>query len=270
MNVEKMFNVRANNTVPTIISSDGEFYNTFIDYIRNNSKLLNQSIIVEGNPQQNYYFDIENTSNNVYEGEIKSKFKPMNSFSCIPKLLVYEFGLSINSQKNIFNNINENKEKQILENIIYKPFLRSVEKNVINGDYFDKSILSSTDIYTGTNDFNSLLKFIRLLKLKNENNVVIVNPEIMNDIIDTITIESYLTEYLLNKTIEGIRIIESLECLKTDIFGIDPTKICLVIYPELQIKKFSLIDFPTEYIYHIFSFVNGGDMFNSGYRMRIV
>jgi hypothetical protein len=269
MNVEKMFNVRANNTVPTSISSDGEFYYNFIDYIRNNSKILNQSIIVEGNPQQNYYFDIENTSNNVYEGEVKSKYKQLNSFSCIPKVLVYEFGIDKNSNK-VLLNINENKEKQILENVIYKPFLRSVEKNVINGNYFDKSILLSTDIFTGTNDFISLLKFIRLLKIKNENNVIIVNPEVMNDIIDTITIESYLTEYLLNKTIEGIRIIESLECIKTDIFGIDPTKICLVIYPELQIKKLSLFEFPTEYIYHIYSFVNGGDIFNSGYRMRIV
>ena len=265
-----MLNVRANSS-PTIISSDGDFYNSFVEYIRSNSELLNRCIIVEGNPQQNYYFDIENSSNIVYEGVITNQYQRVNSFSCTPKLLVSEFGSNKNTQKVFFNGIDENKEKMILENIFFKPFLRSIEKNVIQGIYFDKSLpqSSTTDTFTGTKDFDGLLSLVRKLKLKNQNNVLVIHPQVMFDIIDSITIESYLREYLMNRTIEGVRIIESLESVQTQVYGVDPTKICLIMSPELQIQKLSLSEHPLDYIYHIYSFVNGGDMFSTGIEMRI-
>jgi hypothetical protein len=269
MNIEKMYNVRANNVIPTVISSDGEFYNSIVEYIEKNSKLLNRSIILKLMNTMNYYFDIENSSNKVYEGTISSQFKPLNSITCTTKSLVSEYGMNKLKYNTYFKEMDKNKEKMILENIVYKPFLRSIEKNVISGNYFDKSLFNTSDIITGTNDFNGLLKLIRYLKNKNENNCVVVNPSIMYGIIDTITKESYLNEYLLNKTIEGVEIIETLECPNNKIVGVDPTKICLVVSPELQIQKFSSLENIIDYHFHIFCFVNGGDMFNSSVSMDV-
>jgi len=254
MNIEKMFDVRANSS-PAIISSDGEFFNNFVEYIRSNSILLNKCIIVLGNPQSNYYFDIEGSSNVVYEETISSGFKPINGFSCVPKLLASEFGINRAKYNTFFNGI-EKMEKQILENLLYKPFMRSIEKNVISGNYFSKSIFENCETITGTNNFTGLLKLVRYLKNKNENNYIVINPTI-------------LSEYLLNKTIEGVRIIETLECPASKIVGVNPEKICLVMSPELQIKKFSVLNFPLDYIFHVYSFANGGDMFDTAVGFNI-
>jgi hypothetical protein len=263
MDIKSMFDIRANSS-PKVISSDGEFFNNFLEFIKSNSKLLERSLIVETKPQQYYYFDVESSNNVVYEGNIGSQFKPIKQVQCIPKLLCSEFGNSVSSHSSLADKL---KENYILENVMYKPFMKSVEKNIISGKYFDKSLFENSETITGSNDFNDLLKLVRKLKDKNENNVVVINPGVMYNILDTITKEGYLNEYLLNGSIEKVKIIETLECPNTKIVGVDPTKICLVIGPGLEVKKLnSVIGYD---VYQIFSFVNGGDMFDTSIGMEI-
>jgi hypothetical protein len=269
--IEKMLSIRSNNIIPTIISSDGSFTDNFQNYIRENSRILNKSIIVEGNPQQNFYFDIENTSKRVFEGNnITEQFKPMKDIHLTPKMLVSEIGMSLQSRSIFFDTFgkkSEKKEEEFLKKIMYSPFLRSVEKNVISGNYFNKSIFNICENITGSSNFSSLLNLIRKLKEKNSENIVILHPSIMNKIIDSITKESYLNEYLMNQTIEGVDIITTLECPDTKIVGVNPTEICLVICSEIQCKKISVVGL--DGVYQVMVWVEGGDLFNTSIGMEV-
>jgi hypothetical protein len=185
-------------------------------------------------------------------------------------MLVTEFGVERAKYNTFFQTDGVKSEEKFFEKLLYRPFMRSIEKNVISGNYFDKSIFNTTDIITGTNDFAGLLKLVRYLKNKNENNVVVVNPVIMAGIVNTVTNTAYLNEYLLNKKIEGVEIIESLECPNTKIVGVDPTKICLALSPELTVRKLTTVFTQyLDYIFQVYTFVNGGDVFDSAVVMGI-
>jgi hypothetical protein len=271
MNLNEVFEIRANKADVTKLSKDNnkEYFNKFSDYIKDNSELLNQCIIVEGNIASRYYFDIENTI--VYEGELNPDIKYVNDFNCTPKLLCAEFSLNISNKFNyMFSEIDEKSEFKNMRKLLFKPFMQAVEKNIISGDYFDKSIFNSSETITATNDFNGLLKLIRALKEKNEKNCIVVNPSVMEKITDTITKEAYLNEYLLNKTIEGVKIIENLNAPKNKITGFNPTQIYLLLVPNIQIRKFREANINNlDSIYQIFSFANGGDIFNTAISFNI-
>jgi hypothetical protein len=137
---------------------------------------------------------------------------------------------------------------------------------VINGSYFDKPLFSTTNTITGTKDFDGLLLFIRALKNKTDDGSIIGNTSVINKIIDTIDKESYLNEYLLNGTIEGVQIISTKDCPEDAdgkfLIGFDPNKICLLLNPELEVKKISTVGSVDNY-FHIYGFVNGGDVFDT-------
>jgi hypothetical protein len=274
--LEKIFTVRANNGKFTDVctKNDGEFYNNFVEFIRNNSKILNKSQIVEGTIQQNYYYDIENSSNYISllgNETIKPPIKVFKEISTVPKTL----GIQIKMSKYDFNfdNLDDKNQELILKNLLYKPFLKSVEKNIISGTYFDKSLFSTTNTITGTNDFNGLLKLVRELKDKQDNNIIVGNSTVISNIIDTINNKNpYLTEYLLNGTIEGIPIIGTVESPASEngniLVGTDPTNIMILMTPDLRVKKISVVGEINSY-FQMFCFVNGGDVFENSIGLKI-
>jgi hypothetical protein len=272
--LEKIFTVRANNGKFTEIctKNDGEFYNNFVEFIRNNSEILNNSQIIEGVISQNYYYDIENSSNYISLLGNETIQNPVNvskQISTVPKTL----GTQIKMSKYDFNfdNLDEKNQELMLNNLLYKPFLKSIEKNVIGGSYFDKSLFSTTNKITGTNDFNGLLKLVRELKDKQDNSIIVGNSLVISHIIDTITKEPYLNEYLLNGTIEGIPIIGTVESPTSEngniLVGVDPTNIILLMTPDLQVKKISVMGMNT--YFQMFCFVNGGDVFENSIGLSI-
>jgi len=272
--LEKIFTVRANNTSPTPINTDGEFYNNFVEFIKNNSNLLSQSQIIEGTIQESYFYDIENDSNFISLLGVESIHTPINineRVSIIPKSL----GAQIKLSKYDFNfdNLDDKNQELILKNLLYKPFLRMLERNVIGGtDYFDKPLFYTSNKITGTNDFNGLLKLVRVLKDKQDNSIIIGNSSVISHMIDTITKEPYLTEYLLNKSIEGVKIIETVESPAIQygniLVGINPSQINLLLTKDLEIKKISVIGDINSY-YQMFFFANGGDVLSKSIGLSI-
>lgn len=268
-NVKEFFEIRANSAPKKFISSDGEFFNNLVDYIRKNSELLKSAMVVEGNLNKFYYFDIENTSKFIGNGLIDNSISSNNNMYIKSKVLSTEININVGNSSFL-----DGDENYILENVFYKPFLRNIEKNVISGDYFDKSLFETNKTITGTNDFDGLLKLIRELKDKNENNCIVINPTVMTGIIDNITKESYLSEYLLNGTIEKVKIIETLECPNTKIVGVNPSKLFLILLPNLEIRKVSNYLSVNSVgagntIYQIYGFANGGDMFDTSIGFNI-
>ena len=266
--LEKIFTTRANNTVLNNVASknDGNFYNNFVDFIRSESRLLIQSQITEGVIQETNYYDIENDSNYISLLGVESIHTPLNPtgrISTTPKPLGTQIKMS--KYNFDFNNLDDKNQELILKNLLYKPFLKMLEKNIIGGTYFDKSLFSTTNQITGTNNFNGLLKLVRTLKDKQDNSIIVGNSSVISNIIDTITKESYLTEYLLNNSIEGVRIIETIESPTSEngnvLVGIDPTQICILLTPDIEVKKITVPGDITSY-FQLFFFVNGGDVFS--------
>ena len=275
--LEKILNVRSNNTVSTDICKE-DFFNLMTEFIKLNSKLFNNSLFVRGNVGENFFFDIENSSNIISligNENLKPPIKISKSIMSTPKGLGTEIKVSKYFQ-NKFNKdieITEEEEKYYLTSMVYKPFMKSIEKCLIGGTYFDKPLFSTTNQLTGTNDFNGLLKLVRKLKDTNDNNLIVGNSSTISNIIGTITKESYLNEYLLNGTIERIPVISTVDSPVSEngniLVGFDPEKICLLLTDNLQCKKFSVLEDSLNSYYHFFCFVNGGDIFDNSIGLTV-
>jgi hypothetical protein len=270
--LEKMLDIRSNNLNTTTLIDDtqsGEFLTTLIDAIRKYSKLLQKSQLVPGKINSRYIFKIEDDSNviELLDSEnINTRTDIVSNWECNPKPL----GLGIMVPK-LVSLFYDNNVDDILKNILYKPFVKSIEKNVINGSYFDKPLFSTTNTITGTNDFEGLLQLVRELKNNYDDGCIVGNPTVVNGIVDTIDKESYLNEYLLNGTIEGVPIISTMSCPEsvndTFLAGFDPNKICLLLVPQLEVKKLSTVG-SIDNFFHIYGFVNGGDVFNTSIGLK--
>jgi hypothetical protein len=268
--LEKMLDIRSNNLNTTALIDDsqsGEFLTTVIDGIRKYSKFLQKAQLVSAGisgANKRYTFKIEDDSNIIQllgEAAPNTRTDIVSSWECEPK----SFGLGISVPK-LVSIFYDNHEEDILRNILYKPFVRSIEKCVTNGTYFDKPLFSTTNVITGTKDFDGLLTLVRELKNTYDDGCIVGNSSVVSEIIDTIDKESYLTEYLLNGTIEGVQIIgtkDSPEDVSGKfLVGFDPNKICLVLVPQLEVKKISTVG-SIDNFFHIYGFVNGGDVFNT-------
>jgi hypothetical protein len=270
--LEKMMDIRSNNLNTTTLIDDtqsNEFLTTLIDGIKKYSKLLQKSQLATGKINSRYIFKIEDDSNVIKLLDDESpvtRTDIVSSWDCEPKTL--GLGIKVPKLVSLFydNNIDE-----LLKNILYKPFTKSIEKNVISGSYFDKPLFSTTNIITGTKDFDGLLKLVRELKDNYDDGCIVGNSSVVSEIIDTIDRESYLTEYLLNGTIEGVQIVSTKDCPESvnDKFlvGFDPNKICLLLVPQLEVKKLSTVG-SIDNFFHIYGFVNGGDVFNTSIGMK--
>lgn len=270
--LDKMFDIRSNNLNTTTLIDDtqkNEFLTTLIDGIRRYSKLLQKAVLVPGDFNTRYYFKIEDDSGviQLLGGEtINIRTDIVGGWECAQKPL----GLGIMVPR-LVEAFYDNNVEDVLTNILYKPFTKSIEANVISGDYFDKPLFSTANTITGTNDFDGLLQLVRTLKDTYDDGCIVGNSSVISGIIDTIDKDSYLTEYLLHGTIEGIQIISKADApLDTDdkfIVGFDPNKICLLLIPQLQVKKVSLAG-NINHFYQIYGFVNGGDVFNSAIGLK--
>jgi hypothetical protein len=264
--LEKMFSIRANKTVyDTFEKDEGITLSSLSEAIRKYSQLLAHSQIVTGATGAHYYFNIEDDSNiiKLLGNELLAPAINIGEITdCVPKTLGLEIKVPA-IQKYLYE---DNEEENILKNILYKPMVKCIEKCVIGGTYFDKPLFSTTNTITGTKDFDGLLKLARAIKDKTDNACIVGNTKTISDIIDTITNQSYLTEYLLNSTIEGVPVIATVEAPESVddkfLIGFDKIKLCLLLVPELKIRKFSLHT-EAEDRFKIYSFVNGGDIFNT-------
>jgi hypothetical protein len=268
--LEKIFDIRSNNTNPSTLIDDSdskEFLNSLIDGIKRYSKFLQKSQLIPGYFNTHYTFKIEDDSNTIEllgDININTRNNIVDSWNCETKPL----GIGIYVPRKVYDFYEYYKDsvEETLKNILYKPFVRCIEKNVVTGTYFDKPLFSTTNTITGTKDFDGLLQLVRELKNTTDDGCIIGNTSVINEIIDTIDKDSYLNEYLLNKTIEGVPIIGSKD-YPDDVdnkflVGFDPNKICLLLIPQLQVKKISQTN-SIDYFFQIFGFVNGGDIFNT-------
>jgi hypothetical protein len=265
--LEKMMDIRSNNLNLTTLIDDtqqSEFLSSLTEGIKKYSKLLAKAQLVQGNFNQRYVFKIEDDSSVIQlldGGNINTETDITGGWVCNPKPL--GLGVAVPALVDAFY---DNNVENILKNILYKPFVKSIEANVICGDYFDKPLFSTTNTITGTNDFSGLLQLVRKLKDTYDDGCVVGNSGVISGIIDTIDKEAYLNEYLQNGTIEGIQIISKYDSpAEADdkfLVGFDPNKICLLLIPQLQVKKISVVG-SVEKFFHIYGFCNGGDVFNS-------
>jgi hypothetical protein len=274
--LEKMLDIRSNNLNVTTLIDDTqspEFLTTLIDAIRKYSKLLQKAQLVPGKINSRYVFKIEDSANAI---ELLDNYPPydrpntrtdiVSSWECEPKTL--GIGIYVPRIVSIFY---DDQVEDILKNILFKPFVRTIEKCVISGSYFDKSLFSTPQTMTETKDFDGLLKLVRGVKNSTDDGMIVGNPTVINEIVDTIDKESYLNEYLLNGTIEGVPIISTLSSPEDVdgkfLVGFDPNKICLLLVPQLQVKKLSKIG-SIDNFFQIFGFVNGGDIFNTAFGLK--
>jgi hypothetical protein len=273
--LEKLFDIRSNNTnVSTLIddSDSKEFLESLIDGIKRYSKFLQKAQLVAGDFNVRYIFKIEDTSGAVElldTKESNTRTDIVSKWECDTKTL----GLGIWVPRRVWNFYEYYKDsvEDTLKNILYKPFVRCIEKNVVTGTYFDKSLFSAVNTMTGTKDFDGLLQLVRGLKNTTDDGCIIGSTAVINEIIDTIGKESYLNEYLLKGTIEGVPILSSVNYPDSvdDKFlvGFDPNKICLLLIPQLEVRKLNKLG-SIDYFFQIFGFVNGGDIFNSAIAMK--
>jgi hypothetical protein len=264
--VEKLWNMRSNNITNLTLIDDTqqpEFLKSLIEAIRKYSCFLNKSQLVAGKPDSRYIFAIEDDANVIQllsDGTFNTRTDIVKTWECSPKGLVIQI-LVPRQVENFYNNNVEN----ILTNILYKPFTKAIEKQVISGDFFDKPLFSTTNTITGTNDFAGLLQLVRTLKNAYDDSCIIGNSSVISGIVDTIDIEAYLNEYLLKGTIEGVQIVSSKDApTEVDdkfLVGFDPNKIGLLLIPQIYVRKLSTIG--VDHYFQIFCLVNGGDIFNS-------
>jgi hypothetical protein len=189
--LEKMFDIRSNNSIHTPVineSQSKEFINDLISNIREYSKLLRHSQLVPGKPNMRYTFSIENDSNSInilIDKNITTRTDIVKKWECETK----PFGIEIMVPKltSIFmESTSDESVEDILKNILYKPFIKQIEKQVINGTFFDKPLFSTSTTITGTQDFDGLLLLVRGLKNTTDNGCIVGNSSVMSTIIDTI------------------------------------------------------------------------------------
>jgi hypothetical protein len=151
---KKIFDIRANKTVrDKLQKDDGITLATLTEAARTYSRLLNHSQIVEGSTGTHYYFNIEDDSNIIKILGNQPLGEAVNVggiFKCTPKLLGLEIKVPA-IQRYLYE---DNEEENILKNILYKPMIKCIEKCIISGTYFDKPLFSTTNIITGTKDFD--------------------------------------------------------------------------------------------------------------------
>ena len=197
--LEKMFSIRSNKQTYTDFSNeDGITFNSLTESIRNYSQLLSHSQIVEGKTGSHYYFNIEDDSNVIKLLGDEPLGEPINIggfWDCSPKSLGLEIKINSTLERLYMEKDNE---ESVIKSILYKPFIKCIEKCIISGTYFDKPLFSTTNTITGTKDFDGLLKLVRRIKEKTDNGCIVGNSTTISEIIDTITNQSYLTEYLLD------------------------------------------------------------------------
>jgi hypothetical protein len=273
--LEKLLNVRANNTNASTLIDDSdskEFIESLIYGIKRYSNFLQKSQLVIGDCNVRYTFKIEDDSSAIELLENQgpnTRTNIVNYWDCEMKPI----GIGISVPRKVWNFYEYYKYSvdDTLKNILYKPLVRCIEKNVVTGTYFDKSLFSTLNTITGTKDFDGLLKLVRGLKNTTDDGYIIGSTSVINGIIDTIGKESYLNEYLLDGTIEGVPILGSINYPDSvdDKFlvGFDPNKLCLLLTPQLEVKKISQYG-STDYFFQIFGFINGGDIFNSAIAMK--
>jgi hypothetical protein len=270
--LEKMLDIRSNNLNPTSLidgTQESEFLTSLIDAIRKYSKLLQKSQLVPGKPNSRYIFKIEDDSNVIQlldDINITTRTDTVSSWDCEPKTL--GLGIMVPRLVSLFY---DNQVEDVLKNILYKPFVRAIEKQVINGAYFDKPLFSATNTITGTKGFDGLIALVRELKNTTDDGMIVGNPTVIDEIIDTVDKESYLNEYLLRGTIEGVQIIGTKDSPTgvndTFLVGFDPNKICLLLLPQLEARKLSTVG-SIDNFFQIFGFVNGGDVFNTSLGLK--
>jgi HK97 family phage major capsid protein len=270
--IDKMFDIRANNTNSTSLIDDTqqkEFIVSLTDAIRRYSKLLQKAQLIQGKPNMRYIFMIEDDANVVQlldDETIKTTHKISKKWECENKSLGLEILIP-----NLVESFYESNIENIITQVLYKPFVKVIEKNVISGTYFDKPLFQTTKTITGTNDFDGLLKLARKLKDTYDDGCIVGNSAVISGILDDIKKESYLNEYFMKGTIEGIQVLSTKDTpVNVDgkfLVGFDPNKIGLLLLPLLKVKKICLLEMVDRF-FQIYGFCNGGDIFDTAIGLK--
>jgi putative ubiquitin-RnfH superfamily antitoxin RatB of RatAB toxin-antitoxin module len=269
--LSKIYEVRAGrNSLETEIYDNNEFFNTMFDYINANSKLLNQSKIVMGNPKSLYAFSVEDDAN-VVELLEDSNYQIDRQIGTRIELKPKMLGVQVSLHKRP-DQLEEKEETEILKNVLYNPFLKKIEKNIIHGNYFNSSLFNTDNIISGSG-FSGLMDLTEVLKVKNDDTMIVGHNAIIDAIIQRIPADksAYLNEYLLKGTINGVPIISTINAPANDngkiLVGFNPAKLCLLLSTDLSVRKVNSLGLV--YYYQFYTFINGGDIFNSSIALKI-
>jgi hypothetical protein len=260
--LRKMSDMETGGIADTTIFPQKTFFENFTDYIRENSLMLKDAIICQGLPSSWGFVNMEpfgDTITLLGNETLKPAISVYKRQEFIPQALGVEITLPHRA-----DDPDEIAENKIVENAVYAPLLKAVERQCISGNYFHKSIFNTTNItntISGTN-FNGLLSLARGIKHKTDDGCIVINPVILESILDSTMPPEYKQEFLFNHTIEGVSVLSTMEAPTKNAAAFDRKKIVLSICDGLSIKKFSVAG-NINYFYHIFCLANFADLFNT-------
>jgi hypothetical protein len=266
--LRKMFDLEQTNLPTNEIFPEGIFYDSFSEYVRDNSKLLKDAIIFQGKVNSIYGYDISENVNNPVVLLGNESFKPAVSVFKRDEFLPKSFGLEITLPHRA-GEIEEETEKKIITQVIYKPLLKAIEHNCISGNYFHKSLFSTANTISGSG-FNGILELARIIKNKTDNGMIIINSLLMESIINNMPTE-YKIEFLMKNTIEGIEIIQTIDApvnFENKIaIAFDRNEIVLNLVDEISIRKINTL--AMYYIYQIMFFCNFSDLYSTAIALKM-
>jgi hypothetical protein len=143
---------------------------------------LEKAHIQEGKLNSHYAFSIEDESNVIQllgNESLQTSRKIDGLWDCTPKPLGIEVLISELTERFYNNDI---LAEENIKNILYKPFVRCIERNVVTGTYFDKPLFSTANIITGTKDFDGLLQLVRESKNTTDDGCIIGNTSVINEV----------------------------------------------------------------------------------------
>jgi hypothetical protein len=263
--LRKIFCLNEKDLPAKEIFPDGMFYENFSDYIRGNNKLLKESIICQGLENSWNTYNIEPTGDTITllgSESLKPAVSVFNRGEFIPKSFGIEMKIPYRADEP-----DEKTEREIIENFIYKPMSKAIEKQCISGNYFHKSLFNTITTISGTS-FNGLLELARTIKNKTDNSSIVIHPVIMESILDSTMPTEYKQEFLFNQTIESVPVIQTIEAPANMAVAYDRTKIVLSLTDELIVKKLSNLG-DTNYYYQIVCLCNFADLFNTSIVLQV-
>jgi hypothetical protein len=269
--LRKMYSLEQNKLPTNEIFPEGNFYNSFSEYIRDNSILLNEAVIFQGKVNSCYGYDIDSNVNNPVVMLGNETFRPavkiFNRDDFIPK----SFGLEIVLPHRA-DELDEKTEERIITNVIYKPMLKAIEKQCISGGYFHKPLFNTANTISGSG-FSGLLELARVIKNNTDNGIIVIHPAIMESILDNSMTTEYKAEYLMRNTVENVPVLQTIESPINyeDKFAVafNKSNIVLSLADEVSVKKFYSLNSAMDYFYHIIAFCNFSDLYGNSIALKM-
>jgi hypothetical protein len=254
--------LRLNGLSQTIFDDDREADDNFfilVEELRKNSKVLNTASFIQGKPNAYYTFNINDTAEVITHLDsaetILASNAPAKLLPITPKGLAIQLRVDL-----LADIINKDNIEKILKGILYRPFAKAIEKAVINGTFFDSPLWNTDRTIEGQLNFDGLLTLARTISAETDQGYIVGNTSIINTIIDSMTDTAYKNELLLNGTLEGVKIIKTVNAPNDNekkLIAYDASHIKFLMDSDILASKFKVLGEINVY-YQFMIFINGG------------